>query len=127
MKHLRKFNESLDAKSDYILSVFANLQDSCDEYLDGDDPMRYEFYEGKLYVIINLPRPSKFGPGFDDYINFQKETLDVFEETKTCINKVKIEFPDIEWEYELGDHQLDKISRTVAYNHMYYFLIKFTI
>jgi hypothetical protein len=45
MKHLRKFNENLDAKSDYILSIFANLQDSCDEYLDGDDPMRYKFNE----------------------------------------------------------------------------------
>lgn len=130
MKHLRKFNESLDAKSDYILSVFADLQERCSEYLDRSDEedLRYEIYDNnKLYVCISLPTPSKFGDDLDAYIKYQKEVIDIYEEAKVCINKVKIEFPEIEYHYETGDNELDKINKNVNYSYMYYFYLVFNL
>jgi hypothetical protein len=133
MKHLRKFNENLDAKSDYILSVFADLQDRCSQYLsENDEDDRYEIFNddwGKnvLFVFVNLPKPSYFGKDFYSLIEYQKELLDIYEEVKICIDKVKIEFPNIKYEYETGDNDLDKISNLINYNYMYYFTINFKI
>jgi len=115
MRHLKKYNESIDNKSvsDYIKMVFA-------EFID--DGSEFEFDEG-VSVVSNLPFvecsinidlpplhvPNKKMTGYSigsvsGDINFFKQhtekVLDIYENLETAVNRVKDEYPDIRYRIE---------------------------
>ena len=114
MKHLKKYNESVDKSlynsevSDYIKLVFADFI---------DDGSEFEFEEGsssvslapfaECYINIDIPTLHKPNPKMDGYstggaygevsefIENAEKVLDIYKDIETCINRIKDKYPDI--------------------------------
>ena len=107
MKHLKKYNESnKQFDAEFFNSVFA-------EFLD-NDKVQCEYLDGTYWEIF-IPIPDirratkrtdtvvnkrKFTirneRDIDDYLNISKEILDIMEDIKVAIDRVKNEYPNIE-------------------------------
>jgi hypothetical protein len=104
MKHLNKYNESVDNDeiSDYIKLVFADFID------DGSD---FEYSGGKeCYVNFDLNTLHKLNKkltGFSigtahgkvsDFIKNTEKNLEIYKEIETCINRIQDKYSDIRYD-----------------------------
>jgi|AACY02.14.fsa_nt_gi hypothetical protein len=115
MRHLKKYNESVDSKevSDYIKMVFAEFIDDGSEF-ESDDGVsavsNLPFVE--CSININLPPLQVVNRKLTGHsigsvsadINFFKQhtekVLDIYENLEVAINRVKDEYPDIRYRIE---------------------------
>lgn len=106
MKHLNRFNESIidpkpkEIDTEYIDMCFVN-------FLDAGSKTKKE---GILYKIkIKLRgKHSNWEPyNIKDYVELAKKLEQVTLEVEDCLNKVKIEYPNIEYSVYI-DNKNDK-------------------
>lgn len=126
MIRLKKFNESkADEIVEYILSVFADLQDR----FNLGEKDRYEILNiggvTTLEIFINLNTPNS--KDLDGYIKYLKEYLEIVEEANHCIEKVKYEYEDLEYYFVTGSTEYNQVSIEVSYTYMPYFAICYDI
>jgi len=106
MKHLNRFNEAVigpkpkEVDTEYIDMCFVNLLDAGAKTKN----------DGKLYRIkIKLREKHESWEPYNikDYVKFGKQLEQTILEVEDCLNKVKIEYPDIEYSVFL-DSKNDK-------------------
>ena len=120
MKHLRKYNESVDKPvynrevSDYVKLVFADFIDDGDEFEFEDGVSNIKYGDGlpfaACYISVEIPTLHKPNLKMDGYsvgsakgdvkkfIENTEEVLEIYKEIETCINRVNDKYPDIRHE-----------------------------
>jgi hypothetical protein len=126
MKHLKKYNESIDESiSEYINECFV-------EFFDDD---KYETesesdYEDRYCLMINLPK-KKSGRrinlfdmvSIDDCIKWASEMNELYLDIKTGINRVKDRYPNINVKIEEDSFQKEierNIIETTQFIRIYF-------
>jgi hypothetical protein len=108
MKHIRKFNESIeDFDTNYINDCFIEFVDfgAETEISDYDDGRKY------YTIIINLP-----GVGYKDghwsfnkentllgNLKYAEELVEFYKDIEDCIEKVKIKYPNIDIDFDIDE------------------------
>jgi hypothetical protein len=117
MKHLRKFNESSNSEVDheYIKNCFIEFIDNGahvqteDEEFDEYQEIRLvniygEEFEGLLsYIKIDIDGPELEDTTIESYVSQSKELVEFYLDIENSINKVRLKYPDIEYEFNKGD------------------------
>lgn len=108
MKHLNRFNESTIGPNPKVDKIDTEYIDMCFVgFLDAGAKTKND---GKLYRIkIKLREKHESWEPYNikDYVKFGKQLEQTILEVEDCLNKVKIEYPDIEYSVFL-DSKNDK-------------------
>lgn len=98
MKHLKKYNESIDFEFDeeYIKECFIEFYDDPDKYdVYEDADNTNEYIEHGLG--INCPDLEiEANHNVYDFIKISEELVDFYKEIEVCIEKVKIKYTDVD-------------------------------
>lgn len=123
MKHLRKYNEDLEsdlAGIEYIKNCFVEFIDKGAEVEIGDD-------KEYIQIIINLPgvtvNYSEFGSEWSletyntikERIKYHELITEFYLDIDNCIDKVKLKFPDKEYDLETESESNDESGYFEAY------------
>jgi len=104
---IKKFNESNSNELDiqYLKFIFSEFLDEGAEGFnrDGESDEIEDYYE----IFIKEP-VLKRTTMFDYYDENIKELYDFSNNLKSCIDKVKEEYPDIKIEFDFEDIQVDR-------------------
>jgi len=104
---IKKFNESNSNELDiqYFKFIFSEFLDEGAEGFnrDGDTDEIEDYYE----IFIKEP-VLKNTSMFDYYEENIKEVYNFSNNLKSCINRVKEEYPDIKIEFDFEDVQIDR-------------------
>lgn len=96
MKHLKKYNESKKLPDEeFFKGIFADFLDD-----ERNDLINEGSYYTMVIYYVNDDLEKIKNSNIDDYIKKYKYTVEIFEEIKVCIGRVKDEFPDIKVEID---------------------------
>jgi len=125
MKHLKKYNESIDKSiSDYINECFLEFFDDSKYETEVDGG-----YEDRHCLMINLPILSnteflRQSYSIDDFIKWSNEINDFYLDIKTCINRIKDKYPNMDVRIEEDSFQRRNIPNnkveTIDYIIIYF-------
>lgn len=97
MKHLKRYNESLDNKEDiieYIKLCFVEFYDK------GEDVVFTEEFDDVFEMVIDEPKlNNNYGSDINIFIKYGEEITEFYKEVENCIEKVKIKY-DIKTKFE---------------------------
>jgi hypothetical protein len=119
MKHLRKYNEDLEsdlAEIEYVKNCFVEFIDKGAQVEIGDDN---EYFQ----IIINLPGVTYRGGqwNMDSYdtikerIKYHEVSSEFYLDIDNCIDKVKLKYPDKEYDFETEQENNDEDGYFEAY------------
>lgn len=101
MKHLRKFNESLENKDEmieYIKLCFIEFYDK----LGDNGVLTEEFNDGDsitFEMVIDEPELGDYSKGIAEFVRHGDEVAEFYKEIENCLEKVAIRY-DIETHFE---------------------------
>lgn len=122
MKHLRKFNERINSNKldhDYIKNCFIEFVDKGTEIEteDRNDSYDDDYLNDGIYSIMNIYDEeievksfsqirNMEGPELDDttiesFIKQSRELTEFYLDIENAINKVRLKYPDIEYEFNV--------------------------
>lgn len=108
---IKKFNESKSEELDisYFKFIFSEFLDEGAEGFNRDGQELLDTDEIEEYYEIFIKEPMlKRTSMFDYYENNIKEIHDFSNNLKSCIDKVKDEYPDIKITFDFEDIQVDR-------------------
>lgn len=108
---IKKFDESKSDELDisYFKFIFSEFLDEGAE--DGTGEIEEEYYE----IFIKEPNLKKTST-FDYYEENIKEVYDFSNNLKSCIGRIKDEYPDIKIEFDFEEFWMDRegmLERTI--------------
>jgi hypothetical protein len=127
MKHLRKYNEDIESDLqgiEYIKNCFIDFIDKGALIEIGDD-------NEYIQIIINLPGISNNNGSWEnnnsldtieERIEFHEISKEFYLDVDNCVNKVKIKFPNKEFNFEIDEEDdghpdyLFEASLMITYN-----------
>ncbi len=119
MKHLRKYNEDLESDLvgiEYIKNCFVEFIDKGAQVEIGDD-------NEYIQIIINLPGVTFSDDEWSletyntikDRIKYHELSTEFYLDIDNCIDKVKLRFPDKEYDFETESEESDESGYFEAY------------
>lgn len=119
MKHLRKYNEDLEsdiAGIEYVKNCFVEFIDKGAEVEIGDD-------NEYIQIIINLPGVTNDDGYWDlktyntikERIKYHELSSEFYLDIDNCIDKVKLKFPDKEYDFDTELENNDESGYFEAY------------
>lgn len=123
MKHLRKFNEGTNSELDheYIKNCFIEFIDKSayvetefdNDYEDGDGIINIygEEIDVKSFIKMIIEGPKLKGVTIESYVLQSKELVEFYLDIENSINKVRLKYPDIDYEFNVNidDNQYEVI------------------
>jgi hypothetical protein len=120
MKHLKRYNESKE-DMEYLHQIFADIiEDYGARYVE--IPAGHDFHSYYEIVIPepimkNSPRESGVDKNIDEYLDSyiekSEKMIELCKEIKTCINRIRDEFTDVNIEYSVTVNNSDLDRRTI--------------
>jgi hypothetical protein len=103
MKHLRKFNESLDNKDEMIEYIKLCFIEFYDKLGEGDNGVfTEELNDGEsitFRLTMDEPELGDYSKGISEFVRHSDEVAEFYKEIENCLEKVAIRY-DIETHFE---------------------------
>ena len=135
MRHLRKYNEDIKTINFKDMTTWGSTEEpeKQDPPIDGkyfdlvfadfiDNGSESKFSENDNIYEINILKIDFDGDGIDDYIKYLDEESELVKDIKSCIGKIKLEYPKINVFFrisggfdEIGGRAMDSYYRVSLY------------
>jgi len=95
MKHLRRYNESLNNKEEmieYIKLCFVEFYDKLGDVLT-------EEIDGTFQLVLDEPELGDYSENISEFVRHSEEVAEFYREIENCLEKVKIRY-DIETSFK---------------------------
>jgi hypothetical protein len=96
MKHIRKFNESIENKDEMIEYIKLCFIDFYDEL--GKNGISTEEFDDRFEMLIDEPE-LKSEKSISDFVKYGEELAEFYKEIENCLEKVAIKY-DIKTKFE---------------------------
>lgn len=122
MKHLKKFNETVNSELDheYIKNCFIEFIDKgvyietefSDGYEAGDgiENTYDEIIDVKSFIKMYISGPELKDATIESYVSQSKELVEFYLDIENSINKVRLKYPDIDYEFNRDNDDDDKFE-----------------
>ena len=106
MKYIKKFESQTGVDRNYIEQCFIEMLETDDAEIDDENEL-LDTYDGNTAIVFQLNVASDILDGsIESCIQYTDRLKKLYQDIKHCIDKVKTEYPDLEYDMEESEYEI---------------------